>query len=87
MTAIHLSHRVGALIVAALVTVFALALRRGEATRRYGNVLLAVLTLQIGLGITNVLASLPLHVAVAHNAGAALLLGTVVFINARITRR
>ncbi len=87
MTAIHLSHRVGALIVAALVTAFALALRRGEATRRYGNVLLAVLTLQIGLGITNVLANLPLHVAVAHNAGAALLLGTVVFINARITRR
>jgi cytochrome c oxidase assembly protein subunit 15 len=48
---------------------------------RYGVALLAVLLLQIALGIANVLAGLPLAVAAAHNAGAAILLLTMVVIN------
>jgi cytochrome c oxidase assembly protein subunit 15 len=47
--------------------------------------LLGLLTLaQVALGIANVKLSLPLHVAVAHNAGAALLLATLVTLAARI---
>jgi heme A synthase len=42
--------------------------------RRIGFALLAILGLQVGLGIINVLGQLPLPVAVAHNGGAALLL-------------
>jgi cytochrome c oxidase assembly protein subunit 15 len=44
-------------------------------------VLVVALIAQISLGITNVLAMLPISVAVAHNAGAALLLMSVVMLN------
>jgi cytochrome c oxidase assembly protein subunit 15 len=46
-----------------------------------GVLLLVVLAAQVGLGIANVAARLPLVLAVAHNAGAAVLLATVVMIN------
>lgn len=72
-TAIHLTHRIGAIIVTLLVGLLAiLAWRAGS--RRWAQGLLAVLCLQVGLGIANVVMSLPLSIAVAHNAGAALLL-------------
>ena len=48
--------------------------------------LAAVLILQVGLGIANVAAGLPLAVAVAHNAVAALLLAQVVVINFTLSR-
>ena len=41
---------------------------------------------QIGLGVTNILAALPLAVAVAHNAVGAILLLTLVTINYQIRR-
>ncbi len=40
-----------------------------------------LLLVQVTLGIANVLASLPLPVAVAHNGVAALLLGALVMLN------
>jgi len=45
---------------------------------RFARWLLLVLTVQLGLGISNVVFSLPLSVAVAHNGVAALLLLTMV---------
>lgn len=81
ITAIHWTHRVGALVTFLVVGGFALALVRSPGVQRYGAVLLAVLVLQIALGIANVLAGLPLAVAAAHNAGAAILLVTMVVIN------
>ena len=78
-TAIHFTHRVGALLVTAVLLL--LYWRLGgidPVVDRWRRVLLAVLILQIGLGITNILASLPLAVAVAHNAGGAVLLLTLV---------
>jgi cytochrome c oxidase assembly protein subunit 15 len=45
-----------------------------------------LLALQVSLGISNVLLSLPLPVAVAHNAGAALLLASLVWLNFRVHR-
>jgi cytochrome c oxidase assembly protein subunit 15 len=80
-TAIHLAHRLGALIVAVYVVVLGLSVIRSAESataRRLGLALLAILGLQIGLGITNVVAQLPLPVAVAHNGGAALLLLTLI---------
>ena len=76
-TAIHLAHRLGALVVTLYVVALGVAMLRRAGTtaqRMIGLALLAILALQIMLGITNVVAQLPLPVAVAHNGGAALLL-------------
>lgn len=82
--AIHLTHRVGALITTVFVLALAFALWRGvpgAAASAAAAVLVGVLTLQVALGISNVLFNLPLPVAVAHNAGAALLLLVFVTLN------
>ena len=76
-TAIHLTHRLGALVVLlALGTLAILAVRRGDGgiERGLGLALGAALLLQVGLGIANVVGHLPLPVAVAHTGGAALVL-------------
>jgi cytochrome c oxidase assembly protein subunit 15 len=49
-------------------------------------VLSVVMLTQIALGVANVLVGLPLPIAVAHNAGAALLLVTLVVINFALSR-
>jgi len=80
-TAIHLAHRVGALVVLIYLGTLALVWvrRAGQPVhRRLAKVLLAVLALQLGLGIANILWQQPLPLAAAHNAGAALLLLTLV---------
>lgn len=82
-TAIHVSHRLGALVVSVAVLWLALRMWRTGARplRRLALSLTAVLVLQFSLGVTNILAMLPLAVAVAHNAGGALLLLTLVTVN------
>lgn len=82
LTAIHLSHRVGALFVALIVGAYALHCRHAVSASR-GNVILAALALQISLGIANVLLQLPLALAVLHNLGAALLLGSLLLTSRR----
>ncbi|MBN8429509.1 COX15/CtaA family protein [Microbulbifer salipaludis] len=72
-TAIHMTHRIGAIVVTLLVSLLCL-LAWCAGSRRWAQGLFAVLCLQVGLGIANVVMSLPLSIAVAHNAGAALLL-------------
>ncbi len=81
ITAIHWTHRVGAVVTFLYVGGFGLVLARTAGFGRHGAALLAVLLAQVGLGIANVLAGLPLAVAAAHNAGAAILLVTMVMIN------
>lgn len=76
-TAIHLTHRLGAIVAALVIGALALACMhpaRAAALRRAGGVLVLLLSLQIGLGLANVAWLLPLSVATAHNGGAALLL-------------
>ena len=76
-TAVHLAHRVGALLVLLYLGALALFLVGRADTRIHRNIglaILAALLLQVGLGITNVLSQLALPVAVVHNGGAALLL-------------
>lgn len=72
-TAIHLSHRIGALLVTLMVVSLAYLTWR-EGSRSWAIVLIALIALQVSLGIANVVMFLPLPIAVAHNAGAALLL-------------
>lgn len=67
-TAIHLTHRIGALLVTLVLLGLAWQLKAVGMTRLAGLVLTA-LAAQISLGISNVLFHLPLPVAVAHNAG------------------
>lgn len=79
-TAIHMAHRIGALLVTIAILVVSCALFRINAPgpRSIAVGLLVVLICQIALGISNVLASLPLPIAVAHNAVGALLLLTLI---------
>lgn len=85
-TAIHLAHRLGAIVTAVVIggLAFACLRRRHDRNlRRAGAALLALLALQFGLGLANVLWLLPLSVATAHNGGAALLLaGLTAFMHA-----
>ncbi len=76
-TAIHLTHRIGAAAVLCYIGWLAvMVLRRGESRvhKAVGTMIATLLLVQITLGISNVVAHLPLPVAVAHNGGAALLL-------------
>lgn len=75
-TAIHLAHRIGAALVFVLVAALCVRARRHADAhgRRIAWCILGLLSLQILLGITNVLRGLPLPVAVMHNGTAALLL-------------
>ncbi len=79
-TAIHLTHRFGAVLLTLVLVGLAWQLRRVGMTRLAGLLLLA-LGVQISLGVSNVLLGLPLPVAVAHNAGGAALLLTLVLVN------
>ncbi|WP_374438461.1 COX15/CtaA family protein [Pseudomonas panipatensis] len=82
-TAIHLTHRIGALCVGSVVLLLAWRLQRVGMIRLTALMLLA-LAVQIGLGISNVLLHLPLTIAVTHNLGGACLLLTLVLVNYRL---
>ncbi|MCG3864856.1 MULTISPECIES: COX15/CtaA family protein [unclassified Photobacterium] len=75
---IHVTHRIGAIITTVLVLILVGLLWLSSPLRRYSIGLMGVLSVQIILGITNVLASLPLLIAVAHNVVGLVLLLTVV---------
>ncbi len=81
LTAIHWSHRVGAVVAGGALLLLAWMLSRRTRTCGMGLALFAAVSLQAGLGIANVVLGLPLALAVAHNAGAALLVGVMVWIN------
>ena len=81
--AIHWVHRIGALITTILFSFLIYLLIRLSAIKE-AIMLGALLFMQVMLGILNVLLNLPLHVAVAHNAVAALLLLSVVYVRFRL---
>ena len=86
LTAIHWTHRVGALVTFVYVGAFAVALMRTPGATRLGAALGVLLVTQVAIGIANVVLRLPLPVAVAHNAGAAALLAMMVVINFALSR-
>ncbi|MEM7277327.1 MAG: COX15/CtaA family protein [Pseudomonadota bacterium] len=82
-TAIHVSHRVGALITTLVLMFLALVAWRSRQPwlRPASSLMLIALVLQVSLGITIVLKSLPLALATAHNGVAALLLLALINLN------
>lgn len=82
--AIQMVHRLFALLVTGHLLFVGIRMLRTPGLVFWGSVLLVLLATQVTLGISNVVAGLPLWVAVAHNAGAALLLFTVVGLLARL---
>jgi cytochrome c oxidase assembly protein subunit 15 len=82
--AIQMVHRLMAVVVFVYLLWLALRFLRMPGMRGWGTLLGLLTIAQVALGIANVKLSLPLHVAVSHNAGAALLLATLVTLAARI---
>jgi len=82
LTAIHLLHRIGAVVL--LTGVLVLAARLARASPGVAAGLLAAACGQFILGVANVLLRLPLPVALAHDAGAATLLLCLVLVNVRL---
>jgi len=76
-TAIHLAHRIGAIVTLLVLITLAFRLIKIPRLRSGGQVLMSLILIQFTLGILNVVLYLPLPNAVAHNAGAALLLMTL----------
>ncbi len=80
-TTIHVMHRFGALLVTLLVLALVgkiLLRARSVFFRNFALVILGLLVVQIGLGLSNVMFAVPLDVAVAHNFVAVLLLASLV---------
>ncbi len=85
--AIHMAHRIGALVTFSVLLLVAVRLMRSPVTQRGGIMLLALLLAQITLGILNVVLQLPLANAVAHNAMASVLLLSLIWLCHRATPR
>lgn len=86
-TAVHLTHRIGAIITLFILGFLGIRLfqMKQQLSKRLGVILLFALGTQITLGLLNIILVLPLVIAVAHNGGAALLLITLVSINRILT--
>ena len=83
-TAIQMSHRIMAIITSIYLVLLVYKLfkvTKINFLRGLGILLLFLLGLQICLGVLNVLWVLPLPIAMAHNAVAALLLLTIITLN------
>lgn len=82
--AIQMAHRMMAVVAFAALIALAVRLRRTPGLRGWALLLALLACTQVALGIANVKLSLPLDVAVAHNAGAVLLLFVLVSLLARL---
>ncbi|UDF37381.1 UNVERIFIED_ORG: COX15/CtaA family protein [Shinella sp. XGS7] len=85
LTAIHMAHRLGALVLlTALLGLAAWLWRHGPEARRWARRLLAVAAWQLISGLSNVVLDWPLLAALAHTGGAAALLTLLSFLLARL---
>ena len=82
--AIQMAHRMMAVVAFAALVALALRLLRTPGLRGWAVLLALLACTQVALGIANVKLSLPLDVAVAHSAGAVLLLFVLVSLLARL---
>lgn len=87
LNAIHWTHRVGALITLTYLLLLGIGLWTVRGLRFWAGMVLVLLVAQVSIGIANVVFSLPLPLAVAHNAGAALLLVSMVMLNFKLRQR
>ena len=87
-TAIHITHRIGALVTFLyLGWLVVKTLRLGRGLTAGALLVGGLLVVQVILGVGNVLLHLPLGVATAHNGVAALLLVSLVYLNFRLWRQ
>ncbi len=86
LTAIQLAHRIGAVLIGGFLLWLGWRIANTDGARPLGRMMLAVVALQIAIGITIVLTGLPLAAAVAHNGVAAVLLSLIVVVAHRATR-
>ena len=87
-TAIHVTHRIGAVITFVYLAWLVVGvLRSSPALARVAVLVGGLLLVQVALGVGNVLLHLPLGVATAHNGVAALLLVSLVYLNYRLWQR
>lgn len=87
LVAIHMAHRLFALVAALALAVLAWRLWRSPGWQRFGLTLAALLLAQLASGLSNVVLGWPLAAALAHSAGAAalvVLLATVVALAAPV---
>jgi cytochrome c oxidase assembly protein subunit 15 len=78
--AIHMTHRVGALVTFLLLGALSIRLMLRPGCKKSGTVLGVLLISQVALGIQNVLLHLPLANAVAHSGMGALLLAAILWL-------
>lgn len=80
---IHFFHRIGAIVTTLVLGLLAIVMLRSRSlpVRSFGIVVICALALQVVIGITTVKLQLPLLLAAAHNAGAALLVIVLVSLN------
>jgi cytochrome c oxidase assembly protein subunit 15 len=84
LTAIHWLHRIGAIVVAGYLALLASKMWRVRMLRGLAVLVVLLTAAQFTMGVLNVLLSLPLTLAAAHNGGAAALLALLVVINFRL---
>ncbi len=89
LVAVHMAHRLFALVALSLLALLAWRLwSSGEASpRRHGGLLAVLLLAQFASGLSNVVLGWPLPAALAHSAGAAALVWTLVSLIARSASR
>ncbi|MGZ5655594.1 MAG: COX15/CtaA family protein, partial [Caldimonas sp.] len=88
LTAIHMAHRLGALVLLPALTVLAWRLYvAGAATRPWAFGLLGLAMWQAASGLGNVLLGWPLAAAIAHTGGAAALVVALTLVLVRSTPR
>lgn len=86
---VHFIHRWFAFVVAAVVVMLAIAVRRQGYDHEVvtsTNLLIALVVVQITLGISVVIFGVPKWLAIAHQGTAVLLLGTTIFLLHRLRR-
>lgn len=87
-TAIHLTHRMGALVVLTVVGLLGLLLafsHKAAFARKAARIMLVLLVTQFTLGVLNVVLALPIAIATAHNLVAALLLLSLIAVNYKLS--
>jgi cytochrome c oxidase assembly protein subunit 15 len=77
-TAIHFTHRLSAIFVTVILLIIGFLLRKIPTTLVLGSGLLAVLSVQISIGIALISFGFPITLAVLHNGVGALLLLTII---------
>ncbi|WP_448212568.1 COX15/CtaA family protein [Colwellia sp. MEBiC06753] len=87
---IHAMHRIGAIITFLYLAWLAVSVMRKSQSSFFKQLpvlLLTVLVIQVGLGVSNIVFSLPLAVAVSHNVVAACLMLTLICLTYSLKRK